>query len=243
MLGSFLVVMLKFLAEYACLIWPVALLGDIVLSISCSKGTIHRLRWLLRTIHSLTFAVFTVRYGIEFILIEIVCVHPDGYNELVILGPLTFYICMRLAQRFDALPSNNDQRRIQEILALWIPTTIAVLLCLSIISTFKLYIPILDDRQLAFVYFIPFFSLIAAGSLCQCSVQRIHIRLLSYYGVASLLLTVALFIAWRKSRIPVNDDSWILSATGLVCFSILTVTSVVKRKMQQHEPGGDTLRD
>lgn len=225
---------IEFLGDFAWLIWPIALLSDILISkLTKEESKINKLRWCFRALHSLSLMAFVIN-GLGFFWIKVIKIHYHGFWERFIIGPLVFYLSFRFSQRFDKQITEYDETN--SIIAFTLPSISGLFLLLACINSITRSIPFLTDREYIFIFIVPFLSLISVGCLFNCKKKKPHIILLSSFAFISLLLTIVFFIAadfkffgflpWGNA----NDDPWFYVLTGLVCFSILSISSILIKK-------------
>lgn len=230
---------IEFLGDLAWLIWPIALLTDILISkLTEKESKINKSRGFFRALHSLSLMAFVIN-GLGFFWIKVIKIHYHGYWESFIIGPLVFYLSLRFSQRFDKQITEYDETN--SILAFALPSVCGFFLLLACISSITRSINFLTDREYIFIFIVPFLSLISIGCLFRCKKRKQHIILLSSLAFISLLFTIVFFIAsdfkffgflpWGYA----NDDPWFYVLTGFVCFSILTISSIINKKEKPNQ--------
>ena len=235
------------MAEFAWLFWPVAMIADMIVSNRCIEDSwSHRSRWALRILHSLTLASVAMIFEVEFFWLCIINIHYHGGWEVLVIGPLVLYVSIRLAQRLDRHPTQSDATGIHSTVPLWFSGASAVLLLLACVNSATRNIPFMTDREPILVFLVPFLTLISAGSLSRCSIRRPHMLLNSSLAVASFFLIAVFFVAtgfkffgflpWGCA----DDDPWFYALTGLICFTILSITSILRRKVESNNPSHHT---
>lgn len=215
---------LHFLVTYGWIIWPLALLCDVVLSVR--RTPLRPVRWVFRVTHSLALAAVVTLIGVEFFWIDVVRVHYHGGPETPLVGLLVLYVSVRLSQQFDAVPIQADQAQRRGVAALLLPSISAGLLLAACVNEAAGIASWLHRLAPSFMFIVPLLSLITLQSLLRRPVRRAHVKLSWSLASGSLALAIFFFVAagfrffgflpWVH-----DDDAWFYVLTGLVCFTIL----------------------
>ena len=233
----------------AWLIWPTCILADLVISrwLGQSRPALRRLRWVPRIAQAFTAAVFVLLFGMEFFWLNIIGIHYHGGWERYVVSVVVFYVCLRLAQRFDRQPMQSGATRFKSD---WLPAvTPAVAFLLATVAGYNSITSALTDRinsEFTAAALLIILTFVSLALLMRCPVQRWHIVFYVCLLGACLAVLISCWVAtggefmgflpWGRT----TDNLWYLVLVAVASFATIVATAWARRRQflaSNHQDG------